>query len=61
METTNFYNGIVKILGPKPELPDSDCDDSETDLLNRKLATLYKVRPNNNTNSDNLKTCIYLA
>ncbi|MCI4392768.1 hypothetical protein PGIGA_G00149800 [Pangasianodon gigas] len=34
---------MLEILGPKPDLPDLDCDDSETDSSNRKMATLYKV------------------
>ncbi|XP_072520552.1 gelsolin b [Salminus brasiliensis] len=34
---------MLEILGPKPELPDTDCDDTETDASNRKMAKLYKV------------------
>uniref|UniRef100_A0A3B4D0I2 Gelsolin n=1 Tax=Pygocentrus nattereri TaxID=42514 RepID=A0A3B4D0I2_PYGNA len=34
---------MLEVLGPKPELPDTDCDDTETDLSNRKMAKLYKV------------------
>uniref|UniRef100_A0A673X2W6 Gelsolin n=1 Tax=Salmo trutta TaxID=8032 RepID=A0A673X2W6_SALTR len=31
------------ILGPKPELPEANADDTNTDVSNRKLAKLYKV------------------
>ncbi|XP_007239974.3 gelsolin b [Astyanax mexicanus] len=34
---------MLEILGPKPELPDTDCDDTEIDASNRKMAKLYKV------------------
>uniref|UniRef100_A0A8B9GYN4 Gelsolin n=1 Tax=Astyanax mexicanus TaxID=7994 RepID=A0A8B9GYN4_ASTMX len=34
---------MLEILGPKPELPDTECDDTETDASNRKIAKLYKV------------------
>ncbi|XP_062873588.1 gelsolin b [Trichomycterus rosablanca] len=34
---------MLEILGPKPELPNTGCDDSEADASNRKLAKLYKV------------------
>ncbi|KAL6465324.1 hypothetical protein MHYP_G00254570 [Metynnis hypsauchen] len=34
---------MLEVLGPKPELPEIDCDDTETDVSNRKMAKLYKV------------------
>ncbi|XP_060740278.1 gelsolin-like [Tachysurus vachellii] len=34
---------MLEILGPKPELPDSDTNDSDTDSSNKKMAKLYKV------------------
>ncbi|XP_027018717.2 gelsolin-like isoform X2 [Tachysurus fulvidraco] len=34
---------MLEILGPKPELPDSDSNDSDTDSSNKKMAKLYKV------------------
>uniref|UniRef100_A0A8C7KAN1 Gelsolin n=1 Tax=Oncorhynchus kisutch TaxID=8019 RepID=A0A8C7KAN1_ONCKI len=34
---------MLKILGPKPELPEANADDTNTDMSNRKLAKLYKV------------------
>ncbi|XP_013883599.1 gelsolin [Austrofundulus limnaeus] len=34
---------MLEILGPKPDLPESQNDDTQTDVSNRKVAKLYKV------------------
>uniref|UniRef100_A0A9J8AIY2 Gelsolin n=2 Tax=Cyprinus carpio TaxID=7962 RepID=A0A9J8AIY2_CYPCA len=34
---------ILTILGPKPDLPDAQTEDTKTDASNRKSAKLYKV------------------
>lgn len=34
---------ILAILGPKPDLPDAQSEDTKTDASNRKSAKLYKV------------------
>uniref|UniRef100_A0A668T1D3 Gelsolin n=1 Tax=Oreochromis aureus TaxID=47969 RepID=A0A668T1D3_OREAU len=34
---------MIEVLGEKPELPESQADDTETDASNRKAACLYKV------------------
>ncbi|TRY55082.1 hypothetical protein DNTS_034511 [Danionella cerebrum] len=34
---------ILAVLGPKPELPDSQYEDTKNDVSNRKSAKLYKV------------------
>ncbi|KAK6314817.1 hypothetical protein J4Q44_G00143460 [Coregonus suidteri] len=34
---------MLEILGPKPDLPEANTDDTNTDVSNRKLAKLYKV------------------
>uniref|UniRef100_I3IWR9 Gelsolin n=1 Tax=Oreochromis niloticus TaxID=8128 RepID=I3IWR9_ORENI len=34
---------MIEVLGDKPELPESQADDTETDASNRKAACLYKV------------------
>uniref|UniRef100_A0A8C1YJ45 Gelsolin n=1 Tax=Cyprinus carpio TaxID=7962 RepID=A0A8C1YJ45_CYPCA len=34
---------ILAMLGPKPELPDAQTEDTKTDAYNRKSAKLYKV------------------
>lgn len=35
---------MLEVLGEKPELPESHCDDTKMDAANRKVARLYKVR-----------------
>ncbi|KAI7812838.1 gelsolin b [Triplophysa rosa] len=42
-EEGSEHENILSILGPKPDLPDAQAEDTKTDVSNRKLAKLYKV------------------
>uniref|UniRef100_A0A3B5Q9Z8 Gelsolin n=1 Tax=Xiphophorus maculatus TaxID=8083 RepID=A0A3B5Q9Z8_XIPMA len=36
-------DGMIEVLGDKPDLPESHSEDTQTDASNRKVAKLYKV------------------
>ncbi|XP_056601712.1 gelsolin b [Triplophysa dalaica] len=42
-EEGSEHENILSILGPKPDLPDAQAEDTKTDVSNRQLAKLYKV------------------